>query len=266
MSDFKTILYQVIPAGESAVALITLNRPERRNAFTPEMLDELTSAATAAEADAAVRAVVLTGAGPTFSSGQDLTIFTGPVDASNVRAAIMRHYKPLIVKLVTMAKPVIGAINGGAAGAGASLALACDLRIMADDGYLLQAFSQIGLVPDAGSTWFMARQIGYSRALQLCIEAERIPAGRCVELGLANKIAPAAHLQEAALAWAGQLAARPTAAIGWTKHALHAAAELSLEEAISLEADLQAMAIATQDHREGVTAFLQKRAPRFVGQ
>jgi 2-(1,2-epoxy-1,2-dihydrophenyl)acetyl-CoA isomerase len=112
----------------------------------------------------------------------------------------------------------------------------------------------------------MARQVGYSRALQLCIEAERIPAGRCVELGLANKIAPAAQLQEAALAWAGQLAARPTAAIGWTKHALHNAAELALEEAISLEADLQAMAIATQDHREGVAAFLQKRAPRFVGQ
>lgn len=182
-----------------------------------------------------------------------------------MRDAIVKYYKPLIMAMVEIEKPIIGAINGGAAGAGASLALACDLRVMADDAYILQAFSNIGLVPDAGSTWFMARLVGYSRALQLCIEAERIPAARCLEWGLCNRVVHAGELQGTAHAWARSLAQRPTLAVGWTKQALCAAMTTTLEASIHLEADLQAQAVQTADHREGVLAFAQKRAPQFRG-
>lgn len=262
MTTYQTIQYFV----ENAVALISLNRPERRNALTAELLSELLQACETVRNDPAVRAVVLTGEGPTFCSGQDLSIFTGKIEGHVVRDAVIKLYKPLILTMVELEKPIVGAINGGAAGAGASLALACDLRIMAEDSYLLQAFSSIGLVPDAGSTWFMARQLGYSRALQLCIEAERIPAARCLELGLCNHVAPAAELRAEALAWAQKLAQRPTLAVGWTKQALAAAVTTTLEASIHLEAELQAQAVATQDHIEGVTAFLQKRAPQFKGE
>ncbi|MFZ1771523.1 MAG: enoyl-CoA hydratase-related protein [Caldilinea sp.] len=262
MTDDKTVLYST----EDAVALIRMNRVARRNAFTPEMLAELNDAFRQAEQDPAVRAIVLTGEGPTFSAGQDLSIFTGAVDAANVREAIKTTYKPLILRMVTMPKLIIGAINGGAAGAGASLALACDLRIMAEDAYILQAFSNIGLVPDAGSTWFMARMVGYSRALQLCVEAERIPAQFCLQLGLCNQVVAGSFLMHKAMEWAQALAARPTKALGWTKQALNGAMHSSLDAAIDYEADLQAHAIATQDHQEGVMAFLEKRAPVFRGE
>uniref|UniRef100_A0A7C1JRT8 Enoyl-CoA hydratase n=1 Tax=Caldilinea aerophila TaxID=133453 RepID=A0A7C1JRT8_9CHLR len=261
-TDYKTVLYSV----EDAVAVIRMNRPERRNAFTPEMLTELNDAFHRAEQDSAVRIIVLTGEGPTFSAGQDLSIFTGEVNATNVREAIKTYYKPLILRMTSMPKIVIGAINGGAAGAGASVALACDLRIMDEDGYLLQAFSNIGLVPDAGSTWFMARMVGYSRALQFCIEAERISAPRCLQLGLCNQIVAGSFLMHKAMEWAKTLAQRPSKALGWTKQALNASMHSSLEAAIDYEADLQALAIATQDHKEGVMAFLQKRAPVFRGE
>lgn len=262
MIPYQTVLYTT----EGAVAVIRMNRVERRNAFTPEMLTELNDAFRHAEQDSAVRAIVLTGEGPTFSAGQDLSIFTGAIDAANVREAIKSYYKPLILRIVMMPKIIIGAINGGAAGAGASLALACDLRIMADDAYILQAFSNIGLVPDAGSTWFMARMVGYSRALQLCIEAERIMAPRCLQLGLCNQVVAGTFLMHKTMEWAQALAARPTKALGWTKQALNAALHSSLDAAIDYEADLQAHAIATHDHREGVMAFLQKRTPEFRGE
>ncbi len=258
---YQTILYHV----EEGIAAVRLNRPDRRNALTSEMLSELHNAVVTAADDPAVRAITLTGEGPTFCAGQDLSIFTGQLEGHAVRDAIVKYYKPLIMAMVEIEKPIIGAINGGAAGAGASLALACDLRVMADDAYILQAFSNIGLVPDAGSTWFMARLVGYSRALQLCIEAERIPAARCLEWGICNRVVHAGELQGTAQAWARSLAQRPTLAIGWTKQALCAAMTTTLEASIHLEADLQAQAVQTADHREGVMAFGQKRAPQFRG-
>ena len=260
---YKTILYSVEEA--DAVATIHLNRPERRNAITSEMLVELDDAMTAAANDERVRAIVLGAEGPTFCAGQDLSIFTGQLEGHTVREAIVKYYKPLIMAMVEIEKPIIGAINGGAAGAGASLALACDLRVMADDAYILQAFSNIGLVPDAGSTWFMARLVGYSRALQLCIEAERIHATRCLEWGLCNRVVPAAELGGTFKAWARALAQRPTLAVGWTKQALCAAMTTTLEASIHLEADLQAQAVESADHKEGVLAFMQKRQPVFKG-
>lgn len=260
-TTYQTILYGV--DAEGGVATIRLNRPERRNAITSEMLVELDDAVTAAANDGRVRAIVLAAEGPTFCAGQDLSIFTGQLEGRTVREAIVKYYKPLVTSMVEIEKPIIGAINGGAAGAGASLALACDLRVMADDAYILQAFSNIGLVPDAGSTWFMARIVGYSRALQLCIEAERIGAARCLEWGLCNRVVPAAELQSTAQTWARALAQRPTLAVGWTKQALCAAVTTTLEASIHLEADLQAQAVETADHKEGVLAFLQKRQPVF---
>jgi len=262
MSDYETVLYTV----EEAVAVIRMNRTERRNAFTPQMLGELDDAFCRAGDDPAVRAIVLTGEGPTFSAGQDLSLFTGSLDAAHVRDIIRTFYKPLIEHMVTMPKLIIGAINGGAAGAGASLALACDLRVMADDAYILQAFSNIGLVPDAGATWFMARMVGYSRALQLCIEGERISAPRCLDLGLCNQVVTASFLLHKTMDWAQALAQRPTKALGWTKQAIYASIQCSLDAAIEYEAELQAQAVTTRDHQEGVRAFLQKRAAVFRGE
>ena len=262
MSSDTTLLYTC----DGAVATITLNRPERRNAITATMLAELYDALGRAADDPAVRAVLLTGAGSGFCAGQDLSAFGPTTDPAQVQTTVIEGYRPVILRMVQMEKPILGAINGAAAGAGASLALACDLRIMAEDAYLLQAFSNIGLVPDAGSCWFLARQVGYSRALQIAIEAERLGAQRCLELGLANRVAPPAQLLDEARAWAERLAARPTVAVGLTKRAMHQALTLELDPVIHLEAELQTRAVATQDHREGVAAFLEKRPPRFIGQ
>ena len=249
----------------AAVAVITLNRPDRRNALTPDMLDELGAALDRAAADPTVRAVLLTGAGRGFCAGQDLAALGDDSPPAAVLSLLLNHYKPVILRLVNLPKPVIAAVNGVAAGAGAALALACDLRIMADDAALLPAFINIGLVPDAGSTFLLARQVGYSRALELAIAGERLPAARCLELGLTNRVVPAAELPAAARAWAGELAQRPTAAVGQTKRLLHAALTHDLATMLDLEAAEQARAAATADHREGVAAFRAKRPPVFQG-
>lgn len=261
MPDYQTLLYSV----DQGVALIRLNRPERRNAITRELLAELGAALAVATDDPNVRALVLTGEGKTFCSGQDLSAFSATITPEQLRAAIIESYKPVILRLCTLPKPVIAAVNGVAAGAGASLALACDMRVFADDAALLQAFINIGLVPDAGSSWFLARLVGYSRAFEIAISGERIPAPRCLELGLANRVVSAAALLESTLEWARQLAQRPTLAIGLTKQALFAATERTLDEILELEAGLQAQTIVSADHQEGVSAFLQKRAPVFQG-
>lgn len=258
---YQTILYDAA----DGVATITLNRPEKLNAVTLEMLWEMGQAFAAARDDEHVRAVVLTGAGRGFCSGQDLTAFAGFPTPDQVEEAIVTGYKPLVGLMTTLEKPVIGAVNGVAAGAGASLALACDLRIMADDASLMQAFINIGLVPDAGSTWFMARLVGYSRALEIAIEGERIPASRCLELGLTNRVAPPDQLMGAAMEWARKLAARPTRGIGLTKLAMTHAVTHDLISTLEYEAQLQKMTVVTEDHREGVMAFIEKRQPVFKG-
>jgi 2-(1,2-epoxy-1,2-dihydrophenyl)acetyl-CoA isomerase len=261
MSDYQVILYQV----ENGVATITLNRPDRLNAFTNELLAEISQALKSADRDNAVRAILVTGAGRGFCAGQDLDSLPGQISEHYIYDHLMEHYRPVIKLLRTIEKPILAAINGPAAGAGASLALACDLRIMAKDAYLLQAFNNVGLIPDAGSTWFLVRQVGYSRAFELAVEAERIPAERCLELGLANRVVEPEALMSEARAWAEKLAQRPTYAIGLTKRAMNRALTNTLLEAIEYEAHLQQLAAQSEDFTEGRQAFQEKRRAVFKG-
>lgn len=261
MSDYETVLYERF----GNVAKVTMNRPERRNALNDALHRDLLAAFGRAGDDSGVRAIVLAGAGKGFCAGADLSVFQQMPTPDEVYGAILDNYQPLMRLITSIKKPVIGAINGTAAGAGASLALACDLRVMADDSSIMLAFSNVGLVPDAGATWLLVRQIGYSRAYEIAIEGQKIPADRCLEWGLANKVTPADSLADVALAWAMKLAKRPTLALGLTKLAFDHAALNDVESTIEYEARLQKQTIPSHDHMEGVTAFLQKREPNFKG-
>jgi len=261
MSVFETALYEKY----GSVVKITMNRPERRNALNDALHRDLLAAFEEARDDETVRAIVLTGAGKGFCSGADLSVFQQMPTPDQVYEAILNNYQPLVGLITSIQKPVIAAINGTAAGAGASLALACDLRVMADDGSIMMAFSNIGLVPDAGATWLLVRQVGYSRAYEIAIEGQKIPADRCLEWGLANKLAPADSLSDVALAWAVKLAKRPTLDLGLTKLAMNHASLNDVESTIEYEARLQKQTVPSHDHMEGVMAFLQKREPSFKG-
>lgn len=261
LPTYSTILY----AQDEQVAQLTLNRPERRNALNNQLIQDLRAAFGHARDDDNVRAIVLTGAGKGFCAGADLSGFAEEPTAEQVYESILHNYQPLMGLITTIEKPVIAAVNGVAAGAGASLALACDLLVMAADASLMMAFSNIGLVPDAGACWFLLRQVGYSRAYQIAVEGERIPAVRCLEFGLTNKVAAADQLLPEAFAWAHKLAKRPTLALGLTKHALNYAAQHDLAGTIEYEARLQKQTIPSHDHLEGVRAFAERRPPEFKG-
>lgn len=244
-----------------ATAIITLRRSDRMNAFTKELRAELHAALERARGDDAVRVVILTGEGRCFSAGADLN---DTVDRP-VTEILLHEYRPVQEAIASIPKPVIAAVPGSAAGIGLSMALQCDLLIMADDAFLLSPFTTISLVPDGGLNWLLVRQLGYRRAFQLSVEAERIPANRCVELGLANRTAPAQQLQSAALEWAQVLEKRAPLSLAATKKAMRFAADNDWAGSYELEAELQGKLLGSDDNREGIAAFFGKRIPNFKG-
>lgn len=244
------------------VAVITLNRPDALNSMDGELRREMTAALMRAGHDKAVHAVVLTGAGRAFCSGTDLREVH---ENKTIEDLVNVEYGGLIEMIATMNKPVIAAVNGLATGVGVSFALACDLVVMGEDAYLCSVFSNIGLLPDGGLSVLLVRQLGYHRAYQLAIEAERIPAARCLELGLANRLAPPDAVATAAIDWAAKLAEKAPLALAFTKQTFRAAHLNTLREGIAMEAKLQDRAAASTDFREGVRAMFEKRRPVFTG-
>lgn len=249
------------------VATMTLNRPQAMNALSVQLKDALVETLAALSNDPAVRAVVLTGAGRMFCVGQDLREHVGMLDAGDPAplSTVQRHYNPICLALATMPKPVIAAVNGMAAGAGASFTFACDFRIAADGAAFLLAFAGVGLGLDSGASWTLPRLIGSARATAMALLAEPVPATAALEMGLVNAVVPEHALAGAAQELAARLAQGPTAAYAAIKQSLHYAANATLPQALAREGELQNALGATADHREGVTAFVAKRRPTFVG-
>jgi 2-(1,2-epoxy-1,2-dihydrophenyl)acetyl-CoA isomerase len=259
---FEHILYDT----GQGVATITLNRPDVLNSLNRAMAAEVRQALAQAGADAGVRAVLMTGAGRAFCAGQDLAEVTpkeGP--APDLGDIVARGYNPIVRTLRQLDKPVVCAVNGVAAGAGANMAFACDFVVASSDASFIQSFSKIGLVPDTGGTFFLPRLVGMARATALIMLADKVTAQDAVTMGLIHRVVDREKLLEEATTLARQLATRPTRGLGLIKRALNASATNGLDEQLALEAQLQAEAGSTADYREGVKAFLEKRAPVFIG-
>lgn len=266
---FETLLYALEPDG---VLTITLNRPDKLNAFDDTLSYELIDALKQAEKDKHVRCILLTGAGRGFCSGQDLqsravsaASDNGNGSAPHLGESIRKRYMPLILKLRTMEKPIVCAINGVAAGAGASLAFACDYRLASTEASFIQAFIKVGLIPDSGACFLLPRLVGMGRAMELMMTGRKVPAEEALQVGLVNELCAPDTLMEKARALAGQLAAGPTKAYGLLKRAMNKAMDCDLETYLNYEADLQEIAGRTMDFKEGVSAFTEKRTPVFQG-
>ncbi|HJP71787.1 MAG TPA: enoyl-CoA hydratase-related protein [Candidatus Limnocylindria bacterium] len=247
---------------DGGVSLLTLNRPDALNALNAQLRHELLAGINAARKDDATRAVVITGAGRGFCAGADLR---GGTAEREFRRVLSAEYNPLIQAIRELPKPVVAAVNGVAAGAGVSLALAADLVIAADDARFVPAFNRIGLVPDSGLARVLVRALGRHRAMEILLGERQLGADEARDLGLVAAVVPSAKLDEAARELAQRLATGPTRAIGLTKRLINAAEDSSLADALGAEAALQDLAGRSEDHAEGVAAFGEKREPRFSG-
>lgn len=264
--SYQHILFSV----DAGIARLTLNRPDKLNSFTGEMHAELRDALDQVQGDTAIRVLVLSGAGRAFCAGQDLADpdMNALPDGSlpDIGNLVEKNYKPLVLRLQNLRVPTIAAVNGIAAGAGASVALACDLVIATRSASFLQAFSKIGLVPDTGSTWFLPQRVGMARALGLALLADKLPADKAAEWGLIWAVHADDEFAARVDALAAQLAAMPTKALVRTRQAMHAAPGHTLEQQLSFEGGFMRELGWSRDYAEGVAAFKDKRAPRFTGE
>jgi 2-(1,2-epoxy-1,2-dihydrophenyl)acetyl-CoA isomerase len=262
MADERTVLLEQA----DGVARLTLNRPDKLNSFTRRMHAELRDALARIESDDSVRAVVLCGAGRGFCAGQDLADLSfEPGNMTDLGALIQDNFNPLVRRLQALPKPVIAKVRGIAAGAGANVALACDLVVAGRSATFLQAFVNIGLLPDSGGTWLLPRTVGSARAMGLAMLGEKLPAETAERWGMIWKVVDDDALDAEVDALAARLAKMPTRAIAAVKRAVRHAATADLDAQLDLERDLQTELGASHDYSEGVNAFLQKRAPRFEG-
>jgi len=259
MSDLVT--YET----EGHVAIITLNRPGAMNAMNKELRGALGAAQVKAENDDAIRVIVLTGSGRAFSSGTDLKEGLGGTPDSGLFDNSIRDYKPLVDGVAKSDKIYIAAINGFAGGVALGLALGSDLAVMADDATVFSPFIGIGLVPDGGASWFYLHHLGYKRAFAAMAEGTRLGAQTCLDMGMVNKVVPAADLRTEAVAWAHSLSEKAPLSLRYLKKIMREAATSSQEQTARLESEYQMMVANSDDSREGIMAFVQKRKPSFTG-
>ena len=255
--NLETVKYEK----KDSVVLLTFNRPEVRNAFNAKMTEDILEALVEAKNDSNIRAIVLTGEGLSFSAGADLSARDNKW--SDTEAALIEGYLPSLKEIMEMPKPVISAVNGAAAGIGSAYAMACDLTVMSEEAYILQAFSNIGLIPDGGANWFLTNTVGYKLAYQIAIEGERIDAKRCLELGLVNKVVAGENLLAEAISWADRLSLRSSQSLSLTKKIMRKSVDSSYEDIYDLEAKTQNTLTGSEDNIEGITAFMEKRKPNF---
>ena len=246
---------------ENRVATITINRPKMMNAFNEQLIWDMGDATAKVKNDSQIRVLVITGEGRGFSAGADLT--ERDASWSDTKDALLRGYYPFLKNIIEMPKPVIGSINGPAAGIGAALAMACDLRIMAKDSYIMSVFSNIALVPDGGLSFLLTRAIGYARALEYAIEAKKISSADCLSMGIANKVVELDALSSETKKWAEHLSKRSPQALSLTKKLMNDSITKSYDEIFKAEAEAQNSIFGSDENIEGVKAFLEKREPNF---
>lgn len=250
---------------ESGVAFITMNRPDKLNSFNRPMALQLQSILDQCASDENIRAIYLTGAGKGFCAGQDLAEVVDP-QGPGMQRILSEHYNPIVQRLREIQKPVVAAVNGVAAGAGANIAFACDIVVSKSSASFIQAFSKIGLIPDSGGTFTLPRLIGFQRASALMMLGDKLSAAEALQMGMLYKVFEDESFESESKKLALQLATMPTKALGYIKQALNASATNNIQSQLALEDQLQQKAAATADFKEGVDAFLAKRAPQYKGQ
>ena len=250
---------------KNQVAYLTLNRPEVFNSFNREMALRFQKMLDDSQANEEVRAIVITGSGKAFCAGQDLKEVTSPELNPGFKKILEEHYNPIITRIRTINKPVIAAVNGVAAGAGANIALACDVVLASEKASFIQAFSKIGLVPDSGGTFFLPRLIGFQKASALMMTGDKISATEAERLGMIYKVIPEENFEEEIILFSEKMAQMPTQALGFIKQMLTQSMTNTLENQLELESKLQIESAQSNDYQEGVNAFVEKRKPNFKG-